>query len=309
MKSGTDDLIRQLIVTRTSNSVDECLSSLISLRPDRLDTNEILELIYWVEAQAKKIKFPISHINVFGTGGDHTLNISSMSTIIASHFTTIKKIGTGAVTSKHGSSDFFKCIQTWNLKPHQKPFRNKISLNNASEFISLDALGFPYSKTLRSCRIELANAKIPDIYKATFPYANYTDPKFQITGAATETYLKIFDKVSGILGRNVCIVRSEEGYDEIMPGKNLIIIHQEGKRFEFNWHSPGTRNVFSEPSTIEEVVSLFIECVIEGKNSELRETLLHNAALLLTMSRLESPIKFSDIMYDSITEIRSIYFS
>lgn len=99
---------------KTRSRVEEVVfKALKDLAPDTLDDHDLFTLsnfIRW-EAQEYFADNPLpEHHGVFGTGGDiqHTINISTISSIVAAHYHTtinVVKLGTGAVTGKFGSAE------------------------------------------------------------------------------------------------------------------------------------------------------------------------------------------------------------
>jgi anthranilate phosphoribosyltransferase len=129
-----NSVLDDFLLTKSSDKEEEIYDALVRIQPNNLGFNEILELIRYIECS---YKHPINfrHYNSFGTGGDKfkTINISTMASILASNFVNIWKVGTGAVTSKWGSSDFVNRLnlfkQSYPLTLHEK---NKISYQDGS---------------------------------------------------------------------------------------------------------------------------------------------------------------------------------
>ena len=97
----TREAIDEFNITKNSTNVGEIYDSLERLRPDKLSSNTIVQLVRYIESFANKNIISAQHYNSFGTGGDKikTINISTIASIIASNFLNVYKVGTKAVTS------------------------------------------------------------------------------------------------------------------------------------------------------------------------------------------------------------------
>ena len=178
----------------------------MSLDPSSLSISQLLEIVDWVEKSAKTPCNLPDHVNIFGTGGDcsndifgKTLNISSLAATIASHFTTVIKLGTRGVTAKWGSADFFQTVAKFPQKTHF-PFVFK----PPSKFISLNELGFKYSENIILARRQVFQENRLDIFKVIFPFANLTHSYGQVNGIARVEYLEIYSsRVSNALSGDI----------------------------------------------------------------------------------------------------------
>ncbi|MCX6858099.1 MAG: hypothetical protein NTV80_24720 [Verrucomicrobia bacterium] len=196
--ANTSDVIAEFLKTRRKPEEgkedqyeEDYFQALVALRPDQLSIDQIAEIVRWVEKT--KIAQPDygHHVNIFGTGGDGTINVSSMAAIIASHFTRVVKVGTPGVTSLWGSYDFMEALRVFLEAQVSKnePVHPFMKWGAESKYIALAELGFDYNSVLRKARKRLKEREdpIPDIYKVVFPFANYTNPQIQINGLAQRT--------------------------------------------------------------------------------------------------------------------------
>jgi anthranilate phosphoribosyltransferase len=276
------DILKMFLKSRASTNVEECAGILTDLRPDKLLLEEIIELITWVEATKKHIEIDGQHVNTFGTGGDGTTNITSMASVLASRFVRVVKIGTRAVTSQYGSADFFQELNS-----------KKNAFHAGSQFIPLVDLGFEYSETTKAARCYLHRNQIPDIYKVIFPFANYTNPRMQINGVSSLVYFHLFENLAQALKRNVMIVHSMHGIDELMPGKNRIVAFWNGAREALEWsffQESGHRvwKIFKERKSTVSTVRLFQRINTNEADPVIIQTIFYNAALLLVAHSIGS---------------------
>jgi anthranilate phosphoribosyltransferase len=266
------ELLELFFLTRTPNSADEYFRALQALRPDRLMIEEIAALVNWVEQHKQRcprIDYP--HVNVFGTGGDGTVNLSSIAMMIASRFVNIVKVGTPGVTSRYGSFDFFSALSSCRNSASSSVSKSHFRLPPSSQYIPLATFGYPYNNVLRQARRRLHVANIPDIYKIVFPFANYTNPTIQINGASTRLYFELLVKLAQHFKRNTCVIHSTLGIDEIMPGSNSLFLYSDGQcRAEII-------NLPSIPRTL--LMDLFHETESDTQSTrllcELREGMAH----------------------------------
>ncbi|WP_035608986.1 hypothetical protein [Haloferula sp. BvORR071] len=283
------EVLAQFRKTREAASEEECYRLLCALRPDQLAAEELAEIVRYIESHKQiDTDFP-RHVNIFGTGGDGTINLSSMAAILAARFIWVVKMGTRAVTGNIGSSDFMA-----GLSQHREgaPAFAKILAGGRFRFFRLSEAGFAYREELRQARRRIHREGIPDLYKIVFPFANYTNPLVQINGAAKEIYFARFSELCAALGRTACLVRSAVGVDELLPGKNRIAFFNSGVRhFDAEFlllpeHETGGLDRFREAGSPRAAVDLFLD-LLEGRAAPfLRDTILQNAALILASDSL-----------------------
>lgn len=284
-------ILSEFFKTRVEASPEDYFKVLQRLRPDRLSIEELIEIVHWIERTKKAQPFHGAHINVFGTGGDWTINISSMAAIIASHLTRVIKVGSPAVTSQVGSSDFFSELHSFLSSIAPTSQKQLMNFSPGSKFISLASLSFPYNSSLREARKRLKIEGIPDIYKVVFPFANYTNPRIQVNGVATIVYWDIFERLATKLKRAICIVHSEHEIDEAMPGHNRLLLISDTRRIETNWDfmlsdSNKVQTVFSEKDSPKHTVKLFEQIILGKAPTIITETIINNAALLVASHQL-----------------------
>lgn len=278
------EVLAEFRKTREAASEEVYYRLLCSLRPDRLAAEELAEIVRYIEAHKQVAgSFP-RHVNIFGTGGDGTINLSSMAAILASHCVPVVKMGTRAVTGNIGSSDFITELRE---REARSLALTECLAAGSFRFLRLSEAGFAYREELRQARRRLHREGIPDLYKVVFPFANYTSPVVQINGAAKEIYFERFAGLCGILGRTACLVRSVAGVDELLPGRNRIAFFKGGVQgFDAEFvllpeHVAAPLDVFRETASPRAAVDLFVD-LLDGRAVPLvRDTILQNASLIL----------------------------
>jgi anthranilate phosphoribosyltransferase len=293
------EVIDVLNTTRYSKDFSEIYESLNKLRPDKLSTNTIIELVKYIEQNSYKKLLRVTHYNSFGTGGDKfkTINISTIASIIASNFVSIYKVGTKAVTSTWGSSDFIDALYS-NLPRLPSSLRNKAFYQEGSGYFSLSDLGYPYSEILRKARFQLYQEGIPDIYKVIFPASNLTHSSGQVNGVYLSEYIKYFVDISIALERNTLIVHSTHGVDEIAAGRNLLVRISNGKLTESEVYLPdhdvddSYYKFIAESPDIDEQLSKFINILKGNCPQDVILTVAYNVACILNLELEDIQLEF-----------------
>ncbi len=289
LKSKNRSTLARFLDTQAEESDEEALlETLIALRPDRLSTSDLLEIVEWIEDHSPaEFRLRVPHVSIFGTGGDQTVNISTPAAIIASHFVPVQKVGTHGVTSNYGSVDFVDSLLGRLATEPNPVLRERAWFAPGSRYLRLGDLGFPYRDCLRNARRRLWKLGIPDLYKVVFPFANYTDPAIQINGCGRPVYRDLYTALAVQTRRNVWIVHSELDIDELTPGKNELRFVNRGQiaestvKFGTRCSSAEVRRELRERPTANEHVDLFLDLLRGQASPEFTETLCWNAALLV----------------------------
>ncbi len=281
--------LRLFLQTRRNNSEAEYFKNLVALRPDGLAIAEIAEIVQWIESNnLQDTKFSYPHVNVFGTGGDGTINVSSIASIIASHLIPIVKVGTSAVTSRFGSSDFFAMLHREREDSQSSSSIDpRLQLGPQSDFLPLASLGFAYNPALRAARKRLHQQGIPDIYKIVFPFSDYTKPLIQINGASRRLYFDILVRLCERFKRSACVLYSEHQVDELAPGTNELFISSPTYSYHETCVLPrcseeAFSSVLMENSSARQSIDLLTELIAKKANPLLKAIIAANAALYVT---------------------------
>ncbi|MCW1913098.1 hypothetical protein OJ996_05915 [Luteolibacter sp. GHJ8] len=305
------EVLAQFRKTREAASEKDYYRLLCALRPDRLAVSELAEIVRFIEANKQVSEDLPRHVNIFGTGGDGTVNLSSMAAILAARFVPVVKMGTRAVTGNIGSSDFVAELRE---READSPTLAQVLEASRFRFLRLSEAGFVYRNELREARRRIHREGVPDLYKIVFPFANYTGPVVQINGAAKTLYFERFAELCELLGRTSCIVRAESGVDELLPGRNRIALFDRGiQRFDAELQLlpdyPAEKiESIREAASPYAAVDLFIG-LLEGRaEAVLRDTVLQNAALILaSSSRADgNEAGIGELMDENFTKLRAL---
>jgi anthranilate phosphoribosyltransferase len=152
-------------------------------------------------------------VDTCGTGGDlsHTLNISTLSAIIASSIgIPIAKHGNRSVSSKCGSADILEAL---GVNVNLSEQRVQESIEKISFGFIFAPLFHPAIKYAAPARKEIG---IRTIFNILGPLTNPADAKIQILGVFSEKLTEPLAQVLSNLGsKNVMVVHGMDGLDEI----------------------------------------------------------------------------------------------
>lgn len=303
----TENMLADFKITRESSNVDEIYDALKRLRPNKLNTKKLLELISYIESFAapclkNSSYYPLvksKHYNIFGTGGDDykTINLSTIASIFASRFIPVLKVGTNAVTAKWGSAQFFLFIQKLErLKASSLTnVIRKIHYCKGSGFIPLKDLGFDYLPPLKQARVQLHQDGILDIYKVIFPISNFTNSHGQVNGVYSLAYLGYYIDICRQRANNSLIVYSYRNIDELIAGKNLAVRIVNGSVLLREVEVPQTLDqaaqqaynefIAESPEKLSHHVRKLIKLVDGDCLNDVIWTLAYNVAALLSLDR------------------------
>lgn len=233
---------------------------------------------------ARPFHLSTPHVNVFGTGGDKTINISSIAAIVASRGSVVVKVGTKAVTSHWGSAEFIAAVEMENKQRAFKKGKLLPYFIAPSRFIPLQAIGFDYGEELRIARRQIREEGVLDIYKVVFPSANFTDAVGRVTGYYDVQFYEKLLHIAKTLGHNALLVWSEHGIDEFMPGDVSVTHVCKGESKSWIERVPGNYDevveCFSEKDELKGHVDAY-ESMANDRSHQGWETIAYNVASCL----------------------------
>jgi anthranilate synthase/phosphoribosyltransferase len=176
--------------------------------------------------QSVQASFPV--LDTCGTGGDgqHTFNISSLSALIAAAAgVKIAKHGNRAVSSKSGSSDFYK----------ELGIRYQLSPNQSEDLINSEGFAFLFAPIYHKAMAHAAPVRremgVKTIMNLLGPLVNPADAEYQLIGVYSNELCPIMAKAAKMTGaQRVMTVHSADGLDEISPASRtrLYMIDENG---------------------------------------------------------------------------------
>ncbi len=275
--------ITELLQTSySSDNQEEVFECLKALEPDKLTTQQLASLVKHVETICHTDMYKYEHFNIIGTGGDllKTINVSTISAIVASNIVNVVKLGARGITSKWGSKDFNSIITSKIGDKNINAYFKTIE----SRFLSFGELGISYGDILVEARRKLNQQGYLDIYKVVFPFSNVTGCTGQVNGVSNAQYLSIFIDLSLMFKRHCIIVHSKLGVDELMPGSNQYVIVRDGKVEEHEVFVPSNDIAFFIETEDSDLLFNKFESIITGTaTKDVMNTIYYNAASIINL--------------------------
>ena len=299
------DLIRRFKELRKLQGTDEISAALIKMsRESIVEKHNFVDLIQDLEDNHRKI-FPEAHFNIFGTGGDKfkTINISTMASILASHYhddeirsLPIKKVGTLAVTCNVGSQNFYDSLQAESLKRKPLEYSRLLDYNMANESMYLPIMffGYIYYDIIRVARRQIYEQKELDIFKIIFPLANLSGYKGIVNGVSVWKDIQYYEYIYKNFKKTGIIVHNRTyGVDELFAGENEVIYYRKGEQVYKEEikiiipdnHLDSYLKFFLE-SKPQEHVDKYIRLIESKAPAAAIDTISYNIALLLKLHYL-----------------------
>lgn len=184
----------------------------VALRSKGESVDEVEGLVRIMLARATRIQVPGPILDVVGTGGDqaHTVNISTMASIVAAASgMRVVKHGNRAASSACGTADVLEALGiALNLAPADVA---AVAVEAGITFC-FAPLYHPAMRHSIPVRRELA---IPTIFNFLGPLANPALPQFQAVGIADRRMAPIAAGVLARRGVDALVFRGDDGLDEL----------------------------------------------------------------------------------------------
>ncbi len=287
LKKGEDlgfELVEAVFDSMLDGSVDEGnMADFLILLSDKGETaEEIAAAASSLKKHADSMDVGNDLLDTCGTGGDgkNTFNISTASAIVCSLFVPVAKHGNKAVSSKSGSADVLEeCGIPINLKKDDaKKFLDE------HNFVFLFAPNYhPAMRYVAPVRKKLARRTI---FNLIGPLANPFNVNRQLVGVFSQDFLtKIFDATWQLGMKNMAVVSSFDGMDEISPSaptKCYVRRDSVEETFVFEPKELGINANFEDIVGFDSKTNARImEEIFEGKHEKLADTVSLNAGFAL----------------------------
>lgn len=277
---------------------------LIALKFKGESTDEIYAFVK--KLREKALKIPAERddlIDLCGTGGDGktTFNISTISAfVVAGAGIPVAKHGNRAVSSKCGSADL---IEGLGVKLPDSPIKIKKSIEEIGIGFIFAPYFHPSMKNVQPVRKEIG---VRTIFNVIGPLINPAEVKKQLIGFFSD---KVMEKVASVLkklgGEKYLLVNSKDGFDEISissPTNGILIEGDGSEGIEIVPDDYGIkmRKADIKASSIEENIRILFS-VLQGENSDFRDSILINSGSAIFVSKKARDIKEGiDMARDSI---------
>lgn len=164
-------------------------------------------------------------VDIVGTGGDgaHTVNISTMSSVVvAASGTPVLKHGNRAASSKSGGADMLEALGFDIADGHvASPAHPDFSLR-----FLFAATYHPAMRYAGPVRSQLA---VPTLFNLLGPLTNPAQPAASLIGCAFEDQMETMAGAFARRGQRVLVVRGSDGLDEItVTGTTRVFIVEDG---------------------------------------------------------------------------------
>ena len=297
LQKGEDlgfELVEAVFDSMLDGSVDEgSMADFLILLSDKGETaEEIAAAASSLKKHADSLDVGYDLLDTCGTGGDgkNTFNISTASAIVCSLFVPVAKHGNKAVSSKSGSADVLEaCGIPINLKKDEaKEYLDK------HNFVFLFAPNYhPAMKYVAPVRKKLARRTI---FNLIGPLANPFNVNRQLVGVFSQSFLtKIFDATWQLGMKNMAVVSSFDGMDEISPSaptKCYVRRDSVEETFVFEPKELGIAVDFEDIVGFDaETNARIMEEVFRGEHEKLADTVALNAGFALFVSGVAESVE------------------
>jgi anthranilate phosphoribosyltransferase len=211
---------------------------LLAMRARGETVDEITGAVRAMRGRMRRIKAPLSAIDIVGTGGDAkgTYNISTASTfVLAGAGVPVAKHGNRAVSSKSGAADVLEHL---GINLGITPEHAGLCLRDAGVAFLFAPTYHPAMRHAVPVRREL---KLRTIFNLLGPLANPAETKRQLIGVFSADWVMPLAQVMQRLGaEHVWVVHGHDGLDEMSTtGPTQVAELKDGKIREFTVQPEG----------------------------------------------------------------------
>jgi len=270
---------------------------LIALRAKGETVEELRGLADMMVRHAVPIEVPGATLDIVGTGGDgaHTVNISTMSAMVAAGAgARVVKHGNRAASSKSGAADVLEALGVrLDLQPEQVA---RVALDAGITFCFAQTF-HPSMRHAGATRSELG---VPTMFNVMGPLTNPARPRYSAVGAASAQVAPLMAGVFADRGGCAAVFRGDDGLDELTVTTTStawwvrdgrVTQHQVDPTMFGISHSPIEALRGGDGAHNAQVV----RDVLGGQTGPVRDAVLLNAGMALAVVGMESgPGRFGD---------------
>ncbi len=254
---------------------------LAALRTKGETVAEVAGLVDAMLRHAKRIEVPGRAVDVVGTGGDgrHTVNISSMASIVvAATGTMVVKHGNRAASSQCGAADVLAAL---GVNIELPPERVAEVAREVGITFCFAQVFHPAMRFAGPIRKEMG---VPTVFNILGPLTNPAQPTASAIGSASAVLAPVMAGVLAGQGRDGLVFRSTDGMDELAGTAPADVWEVRGGTVTHATLDP-VADLGVSPTTIEDLgggeamenAAIALR-VFEGEGGPVRETVILNAA-------------------------------
>ncbi len=262
---------------------------LIALRAKGVTVAELRGLADMMVQHALPIEVPGVTLDIVGTGGDgaHTVNISTMSAIVAAGAgPRIVKHGNRAASSSSGAADVLEALGvSLDLNPDQVA---KVA-NRAGITFCFAQTFHPSMRYAGPTRGELG---VPTVFNVLGPITNPAHPRYSAVGAADAAVAPLIAGVFADRGGGAAVFRGDDGLDELTLSTTSTVWWVRDGRVSEHRLDPTGLGLSSAP--IEALRggdaahnAQVVRELLDGREGAVRDAVLLNAGMALAVAGME----------------------
>ena len=259
-------------------------------------------------AHAADVELPdaAGAVDIVGTGGDgaHTVNISTMSSVVvAASGTPVLKHGNRAASSKSGGADMLEALGLDIADGH-------VNSPAHPEFRLRFLFAATYHPAMRYAGPVRSQLAVPTLFNLLGPLTNPAQPKASLIGCAFEDQMETMAGAFARRGQRVLVVRGSDGLDEItVTGPTRVFIVEDGNVTEEiidpldhgMTHAPADSLRGGEPAYNAEVAHKVWNNEIQGP---IRDAVLLNSAAALVAAHGLGGRSLREAMAEKLAVVR-----
>ncbi|WP_295625635.1 anthranilate phosphoribosyltransferase, partial [uncultured Corynebacterium sp.] len=163
--------------------------------------------------------------SIVGTGGDgaHTVNISTMSSVVvAASGTPVLKHGNRAASSKSGGADMLEALGLDIADGH-------VASPEHPDFKLRFLFAATYHPAMRYAGPVRSQLAVPTLFNLLGPLTNPAQPSSSLIGCAFEDQMETMAGAFARRGQRVLVVRGSDGLDEVtVTGTTRVFVVEDG---------------------------------------------------------------------------------
>ncbi|TWE13019.1 anthranilate phosphoribosyltransferase [Rudaeicoccus suwonensis] len=290
---------RDLAASDTSWAMDQIMSGaatgsqiagfLVALRAKGETVAELRGLADEMIRHAVPISVPGVTLDIVGTGGDgaHTVNISTMSAIVAAGAgASIVKHGNRAASSQSGAADVLEALGV----------RLDLSAADVARVAAEAGITFCFAQTFHPSFRHTAPTRselgIRTAFNVLGPLTNPASPRYACIGAADPRMVPLIAGVFADRGRDAVVVRGDDGLDEATITTTSTLCWVRGGEVSDHVVDPGAHGL-----QLADIAALrggdaahnaaVVRTLLSGERGPVRDAVVLNAGLALAVVGLE----------------------